>query len=105
MKAEKYELIKNHYNSRINEKTMVQTHIEEYIKKIQKKRDEFVLNKVEEHCNWWQKIYFKLALKYEWKVWFVELLQKNSDYYQNEKYGFRIDYYTGCKINGKEYWM
>ena len=94
------------YNSKINE--LQDEILKEIIDKEVKKREQFLKDRIEEHCKKWQKIYIKWAIKFGWNIWFIKNLIKNVPHELNSDFmglNFGTQQQYGCEINGKAYWL
>ena len=72
------------------------------------KRHRFMIESIKNHCNWWQILYVKLAMKFRLKIWFIDqIIQKLPHELNSEFIGFNfgIQEKYGVKINGKIHWL
>lgn len=86
--------------------------MEEYIAKLvekhNSKKDVFIKKMIDEHCNWWQKMWVSIAIKMKWHIWFVNCISQQLPHELNSDFmgiNFGIQEKFGVKINGKTYWL
>lgn len=86
----------------------IEKDIEKLYNKIASERQAFLKEMINKHCYLWQKIYIKLAIKFNLNIWFIEHCIQNlpNDY---DSYLMRanmsIHQRYGVEINNKIYWM
>lgn len=86
------------------------TVIEKAMSKIVKEQEAFIQRMIDKHCSWWQRLYIKLAIKFKWRVWFMESVFQNMPMEFNgniNEPSFKMTMIQkyGVKINGRTYWM
>lgn len=65
------------------------------------KREGFVETVVNSECNFFQKIYVKLALKFKWRIWFIGIVHEQVLETPYDVVSKRF----GVKVNGETHWF
>ena len=75
------------------------------------KKEAFMKKVITEQCNWWQKLWVRIAIKMKWRIWFVQcivqcIVQQIPHELNSELLGFNFGTQEkfGIKINGKIHW-